>query len=121
MKIESNLNDELILTEMGRRLARLRLEAGLTQARLAEQAGVAKRTLERVEAGESIQLLTLIRLLRVLGLLDGLDSIVPSTQASPMNLLKQAEKEAAASHSRQRASAKKDVAREQPWSWGDEQ
>lgn len=121
MKIESSLNDEFILTEMGQRLARLRLEASLTQARLAEQAGVAKRTVERVEAGESIQLLTLIRLLRVLGLLDSLDSIVPATVASPMSLLNQEKKEAAASPSRQRASAKKAVVRELPWSWGDEQ
>ena len=56
MKISTLLADEAILTEMGARIARRRLDLQLTQAELAEQAGVAKRTLERIEAGASAQM-----------------------------------------------------------------
>ena len=53
MLIESLLTDEAILEEIGRRLARRRVDLGCTQADLAEQSGVAKRTVERIEAGRS--------------------------------------------------------------------
>ena len=45
MKISLEMNDGMILRELGERLAHARLESNLTQAALAEQAGVAKRTL----------------------------------------------------------------------------
>ena len=51
MKIEGLLTDEAILAELGKRFAQRRLELQLTQEMLAEQAGVSKRTVERVEAG----------------------------------------------------------------------
>jgi transcriptional regulator with XRE-family HTH domain len=51
MKITKQATDEVILGELGGRLAKIRLEHNLTQAQLATQAGVAKRTVERWEAG----------------------------------------------------------------------
>lgn len=60
----------------------------MTQARLAEQSGVAKRTVERIEAGASAQMTSMIRLLRVLGLLPGLDLLFPQREQPPMDLLK---------------------------------
>ncbi len=47
MKIQSSLPDVAILHEIGGRLARRRIDAELTQAQLAEAAGVSKRTVER--------------------------------------------------------------------------
>ena len=88
-KIESGLVDGLILARLGERLMGQRIVRGLTQAQLAAEAGVAKRTVERVEAGESIQLLTLIRLCRVLVLLEGIDLWLPEPRPSPMALLKE--------------------------------
>ena len=64
MKIEGLLTDEAIMTELGRRLSQRRLELQLTQEMLAEQAGVSKRTVERIEAGATTQTSTLIRVLR---------------------------------------------------------
>ncbi|NTW69857.1 MAG: helix-turn-helix domain-containing protein, partial [Chlorobiaceae bacterium] len=64
MKIEGLLSDEAILGELGKRLAQRRLELQLTQEMLAEQAGVSKRTVERVEAGATAQMSTMIRILR---------------------------------------------------------
>jgi DNA-binding XRE family transcriptional regulator len=51
MKISAQLTDEAVLHELGGRLAGLRIEHNLTQAALAEQAGVSKRTIERLESG----------------------------------------------------------------------
>lgn len=115
MKISNLLADEAILAELGERLARRRLELQLTQAAVAEQAGVAKRTLERIESGASAQMSSLIRILRVLDGLPGLDSLLPETGPRPMDLLKRKGKV------RQRASRGRSPSPAQkPWSWDDE-
>lgn len=88
MKIDTLLSDEAILAELGQRIARRRLELQLTQAAVAELAGVAKRTLERLESGQSAQMSSLIRIIRVLDGLQGLDRLVPETGPRPMDLLK---------------------------------
>ena len=49
MKIEPQLTDEAVLQELGGRLTQSRIGHNLTQAALAEQAGVSKRTIERLE------------------------------------------------------------------------
>ncbi|HEX6929299.1 MAG TPA: helix-turn-helix transcriptional regulator, partial [Gammaproteobacteria bacterium] len=69
MKIRNDLGDQAVLAELGRRLSHRRIEAGLTQEKLARESGVSKRTVERLEAGSSVQLTSLIRLLRTLALL----------------------------------------------------
>jgi transcriptional regulator with XRE-family HTH domain len=115
MKISKLLADETILAEIGKRIARRRLDLELTQAAVAEQAGIAKRTLERVEAGHSAQMLSLIRILRVLDGLPGLDRMLPEAGPGPMDLLKLKGKV------RQRASRRRASNQpEKPWSWDDE-
>jgi transcriptional regulator with XRE-family HTH domain len=88
MKITYDLTDLAVLHEMGDRLERRRIDAGLTQARLAEEAGISKRTVERMEAGHSADLVMLLRVLRVLKLLEALDQLVPDLPQSPLALLK---------------------------------
>jgi putative transcriptional regulator len=88
MRITADLTDDAVLKEIGARLERQRIEAGLTQASLAAQSGVAKRTLERIEAGRSAELVTLLRLLRTLKLVDGVETLVPDPPPSPIALLK---------------------------------
>ena len=114
MKIEGILTDEAIMRELGERLARRRLDMQLTQAVLAEQAGVSKSTVERIEAGATTQMSTMIRILRVLELADGLQGLVPETVPRPMDLLKQKTKV------RQRASAHRRKPSGGEWRWGDE-
>ena len=77
MKITNQAVDALILRELGERLARVRLERNLTQAALAEQAGVSKRTVERMEAGGPTQLVNLVRVCRALNLLDRFETLIP--------------------------------------------
>lgn len=114
MKIEYQQTDETILAELGERIAQRRLQRQLTQAELAEQAGVSKRTVERIEAGATTQLSTLIRILRVLQLLDRLEGLIPVTGPRPMDLLKLKGKE------RKRVTRKRNPSDPEPWQWGDE-
>ncbi len=114
MKLTKLLTDEAILAEFGERIARRRLDLSMTQAALAEQAGISKRTIERIEAGSSAQLSSLIRVFRELDLLSALDRMIPEVVPRPMELLKHKGK------ARQRASSRKKPDRaEKEWSWDD--
>ncbi len=115
MRIEKQLTPEAVLEELGRRIARRRLDLGVTQADAAEQAGLGKRTVERIEAGGDTQVSTLIRLLHVLELMDGLERLVPDTGPRPMELLRLKGKQ------RKRASSKRPVKPSDEWRWGDEE
>lgn len=116
MRLSGKLSDDAILREFGRRLAAARLARNLTQASLAEQAGVSKRTVERLESGEAAARLSgLVRILRALDLADRLDAVVPAPTISPVEQLKRE------GRMRQRASgrrASKPASR--TWTWGDE-
>ena len=109
------MTDEAVLSELGDRLSRLRLQRNLTQAQLAREAGVSKRTLIRLESGESIQVTNLIRVVRALGLLGNLDAFVPPPLSSPIAQLRSRKKE------RRRASPGVTKSGPPPqWIWGDD-
>jgi transcriptional regulator with XRE-family HTH domain len=115
MKISNLLTDDAVLAEIGERVTRRRIELQLTQATLAEQAGVAKRTVERLEAGGSTQTVSMIRVFRVLELLPGLDHLLPDAAPRPTDLLKRKGK------ARQRASSpRRSATQDKPWSWNDD-
>jgi len=116
MKIEKQLTDSAVLNEIGERIVRRRLDLYLAQADLAEQAGLSKRTVERVEAGHSTQIASMIRILRVLDLADNLENLIPEATSRPMELLKLKNK------TRKRASPtrKTSTAGGRKWLWGDE-
>ena len=114
MKITAQLTDESILKELGGRLTTARLGRNLTQAALAEQSGVSKRTVERLESGQvATQLSGFLRVCRTLGLIERVESLIPEAMTSPMEQLKQQGRK------RQRASGRK-AASETPkkWTWG---
>ena len=118
MKITARLTDDAALRELGSRLASARLERNLTQAALAEQAGVAKRTVERLESGAvATQLSGFLRVCRVLGVLERFDALIPEPTLSPMAQLK------LQGRKRQRAARTKVavpmmVSEPKPWTWG---
>ena len=113
MKISNQATDLLIMRELGERFARLRLERNLTQSALAEQAGISKRTVERMEAGGPTQLVNLVRVCRALNLLDRFDALIPEPMTSPVVLLKQQGKK------RHRARTKPPAAPPPKWEWND--
>ena len=114
MKITKQATDDAVLAELGGRLARIRVERNLTQAQLAEQSGVSKRTVERLESGAvATQLSGFIRVCRVLDVLEHFDTLIAEPVPSPVAQLKLRGKQ------RQRASkAKKPAAKK--WQWGNE-
>lgn len=117
MKITGNLSDDAVLKELGGRIATARLVRNQSQAALAEEAGVSKRTVERLESGEvAARLSGLVRVLRALDMADRLDALVPPSTASPVGQLK------LAGRRRQRASGRRTAARPatRKWTWGDE-
>ena len=115
MKIDSNLTDSAVMLELGKRIQKQRFNLQLTQAELAEKSGVSKRTIERIESGESMQLSSFIRILRGLGLLNQFNIILPEVEVSPMDMLKLKGK------SRQRVVRKRcDLRNADKWKWGDE-
>ena len=115
MRISKELTDKAVLEELGERLARARLQSGLTQAEIAEKTGVSKRTVERLESGEvATQLSGLLRVCRALDLLDRFDILLPETVPGPMAQLKTKGRE------RQRAKRKKVAAMPKKWTWGEQ-
>jgi transcriptional regulator with XRE-family HTH domain len=114
MKVSKQATDGVILKELGSRLTKIRLNRNLTQAQLATQAGVSKRTVERLETGRvGTQLSGFIRVCRALDMIGGLDLLVPEPVPSPVQQLKMAGRQ------RQRASIPKTAAPKK-WQWGDE-
>jgi transcriptional regulator with XRE-family HTH domain len=116
MKIVDLYGDEAVLQEIGERVARTRLELNLTQDETAQSAGVSKRTVERLEAGHSVQLGHFLRICRALGLLDRLDAFLPEQVPSPIDLLRFRGRE------RKRASGVREISSPQlPWRWGEDE
>lgn len=92
MKLFNLLADGVVLAEIGRRVAQRRLSLEMTQAEVALRAGIAKRTLERLESGHSVQLSSLVRVLRVLNAFTGLDRMLPEDAPEATQLLTRAGK-----------------------------
>lgn len=114
MKISESLPDDAVLRELGARLAAVRLARNLTQTELAAAAGLSKRTLERLEAGQvATQLSGFVRVCRALGLLDRLEVLLPAAATSPLAELERQGRR------RQRASGRTGRKPGAPWSWGD--
>ena len=117
MEQHDYMTDSAALNLLGQRIAQHRLEQNRTQAELAHEAGVSKRTIERLESGESIHTTNLVRVLRVLGLLANLNELVPTPVPSPLEVLRSKQKR------RKRASGRSQQAPDTEsggWTWGDD-
>ncbi len=87
MKIDNLLTDDVVLHEIGERISNHRLNKNMTQAQLADSAGVSLSTVIRMEGGSSSQISNLVRVLRALGLLDNMELLVPKPTISPIQQL----------------------------------
>lgn len=72
------------LRELGGRLADIRLSRNLTQAQLANEAGVSLSSIKRLEAGQNTSLDTFLRVLRALGLTNHLATVLPDPTVRPV-------------------------------------
>ncbi len=113
MRFDDQITDPVVLQEIGSRLESLRLNRNLIRTELAEQAGISKATIERIESGKSVQLVNLIRLCRALGILGRFEAVFPTPAPSPVAQLKRQ------GSRRQRASKKRSGTKN--WTWGDKE
>lgn len=116
MKIERSLLDTEVLQELGVRIAALRITKKMTQAMLAECAGVSKRTIERMESGKvSIQMTAFIRILRAVDGLERLEILLPHVSASPVEQVLSSTSIA----TRRRVRKTRLSSRPTSWKWGE--
>ncbi len=105
---------EQIAVEIGHKLERLRLSRNITQAELAENAGVSERTLRRLEAGQGATLDTLIRIMTGLQIQENLQLLLPDPRIRPIERVRSGGRE------RQRSSPQNIRKKVAPWEWGKE-
>jgi putative transcriptional regulator len=97
-RIGPSATTDEILSELGARLQRYRLQQDRTIEELAATAGIGERTLVRAEGGENTTLRTLVKVLRALGRVEAFDAFLPPPLVSPIQLA------ATSGRERQRAS-----------------
>jgi transcriptional regulator with XRE-family HTH domain len=94
-----------------KRLEDIRLTRNMTQARLAEEAGVSLKTIKRLEKGSGVTFDTFIRTLIALKIQQNLEGLLPDPSVRPMDRINLQGSE------RKRASSEKHQIKEEPWSW----
>lgn len=95
------MSDPAIVKEVCNNIKRLRLNKNISQTELANLSGLNRVTISRLEAGRAATLLTIIQVLRALDKLEVLNALITEPEISPIQLLKQKEKQ------RQKASPRK--------------
>ena len=111
--IINNFNsDQEIIKELAQRIQRQRINMQLTQAQLAEKAGVSLKTIANLEKGMDVKFSIFMKVLRAENLLENINLLVPEILPSPYDYLK-LEKQ----RQRVRVSEK---STSDNWKWGDE-
>ena len=80
------MTDEAIAKDIGGRLDQLRLEANLSQQQVADELAITPKTYRNIIQGKA-KLENIIGILRVLNQLEQLDSFIPPTSFSPLEML----------------------------------
>lgn len=110
MKIDQ-LAPRAILTELGQRIRRERLNLDITRKDLAQRAGISVKTIQKIEGGENSSMQSWLALFRALGILERFDALLPDVGPSPVQLARSRGKE------RQRASGRHASDTDEPGDW----
>ena len=89
----TQLSDSSIVAQVGSFVKKNRLQQNITQAKLAEMAGLNRWTISQLEKGESINLSSLIQILRALDILYVLNQFETIDEISPLEYAKLKKKE----------------------------
>lgn len=116
-KITPDITVDALVSEVGRRLREIRISMRLTQAQVADRAGMARATLIRLEQGQGGELRGFLAVLKALDRTEALEVMLPEVLPSPIEMLKRAGKQP--QRVRAPRKAKKSAPR-QPFKWGDE-
>jgi transcriptional regulator with XRE-family HTH domain len=85
--VSTALPVDALIALIGERVRAERLRQDLTQATLADKAGISPRALRTLEAGGGAQLTTLVRIMKALGAEGALIALLPEPTISPMAML----------------------------------
>lgn len=121
MPLYSAQTDEAALAVLGKRMAAFRVRNNWTQAKFAQISGVSKGTIERIERGDSVQVLNLVKVLRACNMLESFLNIFPDESPSPMQLLymgKIKNRRRASSSHKKEANSVADASA--PWVWDED-
>ena len=117
MKISEITRNDVVLKEIGRRIAEKRIRQNRSQEAFARDAGISRSGLQRLESGDAgVRVVTLASALRALGLAQSLDAIIPDDAMTPIVIAKVVN--AVSGQTRKRAS-RKTVGGRKKMMWGD--
>ena len=84
----TEMSNQAILLEIGKRLREMRIRKNLQQKELAELSGVSLTTVVRLEKGDAVTFEKMIRILRMLDMLENLELFIPKPPVSPILMRK---------------------------------
>jgi transcriptional regulator with XRE-family HTH domain len=114
-KIDMTLaSSEQIEAVLCAQVRRIRLARNITQAQLADEAGVSLPTIGRLENGKGITLDTFIRVLTALGIQQNLEALLPDPTVRPV------ERTGSSGRERKRARPSQSNSKSSAWAWGDD-
>ena len=76
VKIDGNLNERAIVSELSLRLKQYRIDSAITREELANKSMVSVGTIARFENGHEIGLSNLVKLITALGLVNNLELLI---------------------------------------------
>ena len=77
------------IQELGQKIKTYRIMSDMSQQDLEDRSGVSKRSISRLEQGDSVQVDNLFKILLALGLGDNIELLVPDQTKRPSYYLKQ--------------------------------
>lgn len=82
------------ISELGQKIKMYRIMNEMSQQDLEDKSGVSKRSISRLEQGESVQLDNLFKIIIALGLADNIEVLVPDQRKRPSYYLEKADNKA---------------------------
>ena len=107
-------SSEVIIDALCRRIDQIRLSRNISQAELAQKAGVSRSTMTRLADGRAISLDSFVRVMRALDLTEHLAALLPDPGVRPIDRLQ------FDGAGRQRAGRSQEKAPSGEWTWGDQ-
>ena len=112
VNVNSPKNCQEYIKDLGQRIKLYRVMLGMSQQELADKTGISKRSISRMEQGESVQVNSLFTVLLALDLGDNIELLVPDQSKRPSFYLEKTEN----TPKRVRKKSKKNG-----FKWGDEE
>lgn len=101
------------IKELGEKIKTYRISSGMSQQDLEDKSSVSKRSISRLEQGESVQMDNLFKILISLGLGDNIELLVPDQTKRPSYYLDNEEKRP--------QRVRKNNTKKNDFKWGDEE